>query len=70
MQLRTKPSASALWELGPSAEVRSVFSITAQMALVAGAGEPTTGCCHIQNVDACQSRLKLWMVRLQGAASK
>ena len=52
------------------AEVRSVFSLITQMALVAGAGEPTTSCCHIENVDACQSRLKLWMVRFQGAALK
>ena len=41
-----------------------------QIALVASAGERTIGCYHIQNVNAYQSRFKLWMVRFKGVASK
>jgi transposase-like protein len=41
-----------------------------QMALVASAGERVIGCYHIQNVNAYQSRFKLWMVRFKGVASK
>jgi transposase-like protein len=39
-----------------------------QMALVASASERTIGCYHIQNVNAYQSRFKLWMVRFKGVA--
>ena len=41
-----------------------------QMALVASQGERTIGCYHIQSVNACQSRFKLWMARFKGVASK
>jgi transposase-like protein len=41
-----------------------------QMALVASAGERTIGCYHIQNVNAYQSRFKLWIGRFNGVASK
>ena len=47
----------------------AVADIT-QIALVASAGERTIGCYHIQNVNAYQSRFKLWMARFKGVASK
>jgi transposase-like protein len=41
-----------------------------QIALVASAGQRTIGCYHIQNVNAYQSRFKLWMARFKGVASR
>lgn len=41
-----------------------------QIALVASAGERTTGCYYTQNVSAYQSRFKFWMARFKGVASK
>lgn len=41
-----------------------------QIALVASAGERVIGCYHTQNVNAYQSRLKQWLARFKGVASK